>query len=448
MSHTNESSKKVFLMSLPIFLELMFQLLVGNIDQLMLSKFSQNSVAAVGNGNQIMNLVIVVLSTLCMGTTVMISQFLGADNKKRINEICNLSLWMIGALGLIVSSLVILMRRPLFHMMKVPAEIMDDTTQYLAVVGSFIAVQALYMVFASILRSFALVKEVMIASLVMNGLNIIGNAILINGMFGLPRLGILGAAISTNISKVIGLAILIYIFRKKKLAELSLRHLRPFPTASAKHLLFIGIPAGGQEFSYNTSQILILSFINFFGPQAITTKVYCSMMANLAYCYSLAIAQATQIVLGYMVGSNQLQPVRKRVMKTVYITWVVSLSVIALLYLNSDFVFGLFTNDPVVISLGKKILLVEFFLEIGRSVNIVMCKCLVSLGDVQYPVILSIISAWGIAVTLSYVLGVQQGWGLVGIWIAMAIDENLRGALFIHRFLKNKWKEKLSSIRI
>lgn len=70
-------SRKVFMMSVPIFIELLLQMLVGNVDQIMLSQFSQNSVAAIGNGNQIMNLIIIVLNMTSVGITIMISQYIG-----------------------------------------------------------------------------------------------------------------------------------------------------------------------------------------------------------------------------------------------------------------------------------------------------------------------------------------------------------------------------------
>lgn len=437
------NNKEVFKMSIPIFVELLLQLLVGNVDQLMISQYSQNSVAAIGNGNQIMNIVIIVLNTMSIATTVLISQYLGANDKTKISEVCNVSLVVISITSVIVTAFLLLFQRNLFIWLKVPDTVIDEACSYVKIVGSFILIQGLYMTFAAILRSFSLMKEVMMASAIMNVINIIGNAILINGLFGFPRLGIIGAAISTNISKCIGLVIVIILFAKKTNAQLSPKYLKPFPFKTLKSLLFIGLPSGGEALSYNLSQMFILKFINGFGTAIIATKVYCSMLANVAYVYSMAISQATQVVIGYLIGANRLDKVSKRVWNTIYISMSVSLFITLIIYIFSDIIFGFLTNDITIIELGKKIIFIEFFLEIGRSINIVMVRCLVAAGDVEIPVIVGILSAWSIAVFGGYFLGIHLGFGLVGIWIAMAIDECVRGLIFIIRFKSNAWRNKI-----
>ena len=93
-------------------------------------------------------------------------------------------------------------------------------------------------------------------------------------------------------------------------------------------------------------------------------------------------------------------------------------------------------------TLGRQIVLVEFILEVGRSVNIVMTRCLTTAGDVWYPVAIGIFSMWIVAVAGGWLLGHTLSWGLVGIWVAMACDEGLRGALFTLRFRQGQWRKK------
>ncbi len=432
----------IFMMSLPIFIELLLQLLVGNIDQFMMSQYSQDSVAAIGNGNQVMNIAIIVLNAMSLATTVLLAQYLGAKDKSKMTQICTISVGVIGVASLVATGLMVGFNEPLFTWMSVPDTVMTEACLYLKIVGSFILVQGLYMTFAAILRSYSMLKEVMLSSVIMNLLNIIGNAILINGLFGFPQLGVAGAAISTNISKCIGLGIVIYLFVKKIDATISLKSIQPFPMDLLKKLLFVGLPAGGQELSYNLSQMIILKFINIFGTAVIATKVYCSMLANVAYVYTMAISQATQIIVGYLMGSREFKEVERRVWSTIFISIIVSFSITLFVYLNSEAIFGLFTDDEMIITLGKQIIFIEFFLELGRSVNIVMTRCLVATGDVKFPVGVSLIGCWLIAVAFGYFLGVHLNLGLVGIWIAMAIDEILRAIIFMIRFKSGIWKTK------
>lgn len=435
-------NKTIFMMSLPIFVELLLQLLVGNIDQFMISKYSQEAVAAIGNGNQIMNIVIVVLNVMSVSTTILISQYLGAKNKSKGSEVSTASLLISSVFSILITILVILFNKQLFMWLKVPNEILAETSRYTVIIASFVLIQGIYMTINSILRSYALMKEVMYVSILMNMINIIGNAILINGLFKAPRLGIVGAAISTNFSKCIGLIAVTIILIKKVDIKISLKYLKPFPIDTIKKLLFIGLPSGGESLSYNLSQMIILKVVNIFGTSVIATRVYGNMLANVCYVYSLAIGQATQVVIGYLIGAGREDEVENRVWSVSVISLVASLAVTILIYFNSDAVFGIFSKDPVVLALGKKIIFIEIFLEIGRAINIVMTKCLIAAGDVYYPVLTTLTFSWVVAVGGSYILGVKLGLGLQGVWLAMMMDELIRAVIFAIRFKSCKWKNK------
>lgn len=434
-----KENKKLLLLSFPIFIELLLQLLVGNVDQLMLSQFSQKSVAAVGNSNQIMNIAIIAINTTCAATTILISQYLGAKNKQKVEEVCNISTAFILICSIFISLFVILYNKQIFQLLSLPNELMEQACQYLLFVGSFIVVQGFYMNITAILRAYTFTTEVMIASIVMNVTNIFGNLILINGYLGFPRLGILGAAISTNISKTIGLFLALYYLKKRIDVHFSFTYFVPKAFASLKKLLRVGIPGCMESLSYNVSQVFIMKFVNTFGTSVINTKVYSSMLANVAYVYSIAIAQAVQILIGYLIGEKKKQEITKKVWASIIIAITLSVSITMLLYFNSDLVFGLFTKDPVVLKLGKQLFFIELFLEIGRSINIVMVKVLVAAGDIKAPTTVGIIFQWGIAVVFSYILGVHFQMGIIGIWIAMTIDECIRGFIFTLRFRSGVW---------
>ena len=446
MNQPIEKTAYTLKLSFPIFIELLLQLLVGNVDQFMVSHISQDSVAAIGNANQLVNIVIIVLNVMSMATTILITRYIGANDRKGISTVCSVSVVMSLVSSVLATSVLVFFCRPLFGFLQVPASVMEEAVEYTTIVGGFLLVQGLYMTFAAILRSYSFTRDVMFVSLIMNLMNIGGNVILINGYLGFPKLGIVGAAISTNISKCIGLVIVFYLFCKKTDASIGRRYLKPFPFSTLKRLLSIGLPSGGEELSYNLSQMCILRFVNFFGTSVIATKVYCSMLANIAYVYSIAIAQATQIVIGYFIGMKLFSKIAKRVHTTVWLSMAISTCLTAIMYINSDAIFGIFTSDAEILALGKQILLIEFFLEIGRSVNISMVRCLIAVGDIKFPFLIGLGSSWLVATGGAYVLGVVFQWGLVGIWVAMAIDECLRGLLFLIRFKQGAWKGKMQAL--
>ena len=439
----SSQTRRVFHLSLPIFAELLLQLLVGNVDQFMLSHFGSAAVSAVGNGNQVMNVVVIVLETMSSATTILLTQHIGAGRQgEACDEIATVGVAVSAAFSAVMGLLLLCVPHVVFTILRTPAEAFDSACLYTRIVGGTVLVQGLYIELCAVLRSYTLLKEVVTASVVMNLLNVAGNAVLINGWLGLPRLGVTGAAISTCVSKAVGLTLVIWTLRQKCGVRFSVKYLRPFPMETFQRLLGIATPSGAEALSYNVSQIFILRFINLMGTTVIATKVYASMLANVAYVYSIAVAQATQILIGYMLGARKLDEVTRRVWSTIRIALVISELLTLCIFLFSDPIYSIFTPDPAIHALGRQIILVEFALEIGRSVNIVMTRCLTTAGDVWYPVIVGISSQWLVAVLGSWLLGHVLGGGLVGIWAAMACDEGLRGLLFLLRFRKGTWREK------
>ena len=436
-------TRRVFMLSLPIFAELLLQLLVGNIDQLMISKLGSAAVAAVGNGNQIMAVVIFVLETTSAATTILLTQNLGAQSSEdSCNEIATVGLSTATLFSILIGLVLLFLPHLLFGMLRTPAEAFAGSCLYLKIVGGTVLIQGLYIQLCAILRSYTLLKEVVVISVVMNLLNVIGNLLLINGWWGFPKLGIVGAAAATVLSKLAGLLLAVWILYKKCPVRFSLRYLFPFPKGTVRQLLGIALPMGTESLSYNVSQVFILRFINLMGTTVIATKVYASMLANVSYIYTVAIAQATQIIVGYLMGAGKVEEASQRVWSTTRIALFLSEFITLLLILFCDPIYNIFTTDPAIHALGRQILLVELALEIGRTINIIMVKTLTTAGDVWFPVVIGIFSMWTIAVLGGWLLGHSLAWGLVGIWIAMACDECLRGFLFTVRFRRGGWKKK------
>lgn len=165
---------------------------MGNADTLMLSQYSDKSVAAVGVSNQILNLIIVMFSFIATGTTVIISQFLGSRQKKEAMEVAYVSIGANFFISLTISAVVFFAAVPLLHMMGLSDALMPDAKVFLQVVGGLSFIQALIMTFSAILKSYGYTKDTMFVTIGMNILNIAGNFVVIFGLFGFPVLGVAG----------------------------------------------------------------------------------------------------------------------------------------------------------------------------------------------------------------------------------------------------------------
>ena len=435
-------SLSIWTLSWPIFIEVFLQLLVGNIDQLMMSHYSPQAVAAVANANQILNIFIMLIVVMSTATTILIAQYLGARNQSKLSEVCTVSLVLNFVFSSVAAVFFITCHKWIFTWLGIPPETMGDTSLYTTIVAAGLPIQAMYYALVAVFRGHSLTRITMYVALVMNIIHVGTNYILIFGHGPIPSLGVLGVSISTWLSKVIGLLIIVYLFKKLLQLKVSTVYLRPFPWQTVRSLLHISVPSGGETLSYQLSQTTIMKMVNIFGLAVINTKVYVYVIAMLCYVYTIALANASQVIVGFLMGAKRQNEVTNRVWKSMSLAIVISVGLAIFFYMTSDTVLSVFTTDSEILSLAHDVLLVEIFLELGRAVNIVMVGCLQAAGDIRTPMLVGVFGMWLCAVPLSYLFGIYWDWGLVGIWIAMAIDEILRGLLFIYRWQSGKWKEK------
>lgn len=437
----NSRSYLLFLMW-PLFIELVLQMLVSNVDQIMVAKSSPTAVAAIGNANVITNLLLISFSVVSMAATILITQYLGSGSREKVALTYTVSMVFNTAFGVLISLLLLFGTPWLLSLMKLPAEVIPECTLYLRIIGAGMVLQAIFLTFTAFLRSNALTRQCMFISVAINVINILGNFLLIGGVGSIPPLGVAGAAISSVLSRLVGCGLIYWMFRRHITERMHLSHLRPFPREHFKRLMMIGIPSGGESISYNLSQIVIQTMCNALPLFVITSRVYSNMFAMLSFLFVAAMGQATQIIVGFLMGARRTDETDRRVNSTLRISCLISFCVSLLLFLFCKPLFGLFTSDPQILDMCKTIMFIEIFLEQGRAGNIVLIRSLQAAGDIYFTIWLNIFSVWTIATGGGFLLGFVLGWGLPGIWIAMAIDECLRAVVLMLRWRSGKWRER------
>ena len=428
-------------MTWPVFIELLLQMLVGNIDQIMLSRYNATAVAAVGNANQIMTTLILTFNVISLAATIMLSQYLGAREYDKVEQIYTLAVCLNLVVSLVITGGLLLGADGLFSIMQVPMEARPEAKSYLLITALSLPCQALMLTFSAFLRAHAKMLVIMLSTGIINLINIVGNTAFIYGLGPMPRLGAAGAALSTSICRTAGMLMMIFaFFHTVQNARVSLKALRPFPTGLLKRFLGIGLPAGGEGLSYNLSQSTSLVFVNLMGTFAVTTRMYCAMFAQVCYMLISAVSQAVAIVVGYCVGAKDFDQADRQNWNALKTFTPITLIIAAVLAVFSQPLLSLFSSDPQVIALGRNVMIVEVFLELGRCFNILMVRNLQAVGDVRFPVLVGIASQWIVGVGVAWLLGIHFGLGLVGVWIAFALDENLRALIFVIRWKQGGWR--------
>jgi len=430
------------ILTIPVFIEMALVMMLGAVDTVMLSRYSDNSVAAVGLDNQLMSLVFLVYQFFSMGAAIICAQYIGAGFRKRLVQVVGMALVVNLLLGLAVSALLFLFAEPLLHLMGVRPELMGDALVYLRLTGALSFFQALSLTFSASLRSAGKVTYPMVVTGIVNVVNIVGNYALIFGRLGCPQMGVEGAAIATAASRAVATLLLGIIHFRRHIPSFPLRYFRPIPWLELRNLLFIGIPAMSENISYNLSQVVVTYFINQISNEALAARTYCANIIMFVFLFCLSVTQGGDILVGHLVGQRHHQAAY--VLGNYFFRWsmIITLGGSALLAVFGRDILSAFTDNPEIITMGVWVFVIDWFLEIGRTSNIFATSTLRATGDAYYPLVIAIIFNWTVAVGLSYVVGIPLGYGLIGMWICFALDENIRGIILMRRWRSGKWRTK------
>ena len=434
---------KLFPLAWPIFVETALFMLFGFIDVYVMSRYNDLAASAVNAANQAISVVTIVFSVISGASAVLISQYLGAEKKKSASKIAALSISFNVISGLVISIFLLLLCRPIMTLMGAKDEIMDFACQYLSVVGGFIFVQAYMSAVSVIIRNHGMTRITMYISLGMNILNAVLDVLLIPGFFGMPCLGVAGAAIATAVSRGMGAVVMtVFLFRKVESPKI-FRLMKPFPKKDLADIMKIGIPSALETFLYNLSQLVITSLVlNFLSPDELVTKTYVQNITMFFYLFSVAIGQASQILTGHYVGAKKLDKAYHSGFHAYFFALVFCTAISAGGILLRYPLMGIFTDNAAVITLGANIIIFNIILEFGRTTNLVIIANLRGAGDVYFPTACAIFSNWLISVFGAFLLAVVCGFGIYGLWAALAADECIRGVLMIIRWKSGKWRTK------
>ena len=429
-------------LTLPILVETLLIMTLGAVDTFMLSRHSDESVAAVGLANQMITFTFIIFEVINLGTSVLCSQYPGARLRDRMETVVGVSLVVNLIMGVAVSAGLYLYASEILAAMGLEGSMLAEGVGYMEIVGAFAFFQALQLTLSAVLRSNNKAVYPMMVILVVNCLNILGNYTLIFGKFGAPALGVQGAAISTATCRMVAMVILAVIVFRTTVRRFPVHIFRHWPRQEFRNLMKIGLPSAGEQMSYSCSQLVIAYFITSLGMEALAARTYCVNIIMYVYLFSIAISHAGAICIGHLVGAGRWEGayLMGRYVMKVALIWTLIFSF--LIALAGPAIMTTLTSNPQIIAFGVAILWIDVVLEIGRPINILFVNVLQAAGDVNYPFYVGLVWMWSVAVVCAYLFGITFGFGILGMWWMFALDENIRGVVFIRRWKSRRWQHK------
>lgn len=426
----------------PIFIEVFLQILMKLTDVFMLSFVSDQAVAAIGVVNQMMTFMFVLFNFTAMGAGVVVSQYVGANDKDGVKNTIASAITINLIFGLAVSLFVGLNRHSLLNLFSLEPELYAYASSYALIVGSALFAQAMILTVSSLLQAMGHTKDVMASVLIMNVLNVFGNYVLIFGALGFPRIGVTGVAISTAVVRILVMLGMFVLLTKRMPVKMSLASFFKLKKEYTAKILNIGVPSAGEQLSYNVSQLVLTVMITTLGATALATRVYSQNFMSVLVIFSLSIAKGMQIFIGQLVGAKKQDEAYEYMFMGFKFAGLVTIIIGSIFALFGRQIFGFFTDDPSLIALGSTIMVIELFLQPARTSNLVIISALRAAGDAKFPVMIGVTVMWGVLVPLAYLFGIVLGFGLPGIWMAMLIDEWIRGSLMFFRWKRKRWMNK------
>lgn len=437
------SEKRLSLVRLtwPIFLELFLFMLMGSVDTLMLSSVSDNAVSGVGAANQIISIAILVLEVIGSGAAIVVAQYLGSKKLSDAAQVTGNAITLNLAVGVLLSVIFLAFGGMMLRLLNVTGEIYGYAESYIHIVGGGIFLQALINALAATIRTHGFTKETMVVSLLMNIIHVAGNYALIFGHFGLPALGVQGAAISTVFSRLVCLLIFFWLLYRVMEVHVEWRYYIRLSKKFVLKILNVGIPSALESIVYQMCQLTFTLYVTYLGAEAMATRQYAVNISMYIYLFSMAIGMGTAIMVGHYVGERRNQDAYTRVFQSVKWALAATIVIDLIIILFRVPLMGLFTDDALIIKMGAQVILLSIVLETGRTVNIVIINSLRASGDAKFPVYMGLLSMVCMSLPLGYFLIFKLYMGLAGVWLAIAADEWARAVIMYFRWRSRAWEK-------
>ena len=423
----------------PIFVEQGLRVLIGTVDTLMVSHIGDDAVAGLSVANQIVMLFIISFAFIGIGSSVVITHHLGARDRQGADRISATAIATNFWIGFSVSVLVTIFSTPMLRLMQLPDAPLGYAKPFLALMGGTLFIESMNVSIAATLRAHTHTRDAMLVALGQNVLNVIGNCLLLFGLFGFPKLGVVGVAISSVFSRLAACVALWIILARRTHLKLGWRDFFCIEMKNVRRVLHIGLPAAGENISYWIAFMVITTFVAHMGATQLATQTYTLNINRWVILLNVSIGLGTEIIIGHLIGAGRFEEAYRELLRSLRIAFCCAIGGMIVLSILAPWLLGAFTHNQGIILAGTVLIRMGLLLEPGRVFNVVVISSLRATGDARFPVIAGLICMWGIWVPFAWLLGVKLGLGLIGIWISMICDEWTRGLLMYNRWAKRKW---------
>ena len=280
----------------------------------------------------------------------------------------------------------------------------------------------------------------MYVSLLVNVITICGNSCFLFGYFGIPVLGVEGVAISTVFSRAVASIVFIPLIIARTKTRIIPRFMFVFRKKVIYSILSIGLPGAGENLSWHSQNMFLTGIIASMGAMQLATHGIYFQIVQVLMLFSASVGMGTELLVAHYTGALKLDLANRQLIRSVKIGEIATVLLTFSMPLGTGaFLISLFTDNQEVLMIATPLFLLTVFQEPGRILNVIIINSLRATGDTKFPVIMAVISMWGISVPLGCFLALYMDMGLLGIWLGFTADEWVRGIAMVLRWRSKAW---------
>lgn len=436
------SKKTLIYLIMPLIVEQLLAVAVGMADTIMVASVGESGVSAVSLVDSVNILLINIFAALATGGAVVAGQYIGRNQNEKASRAGEQLIVFVTLISLVIMAVMYAGRSFILNVVfgSIEPIVAEYANTYMMIVFASIPFIAVYNSGAALFRAMGNSRITMKTSLIMNTINVVGNAILIYGF----RMGVEGVAIPTLLSRAVAAVIIVLLLRDESLViHISKPFKYKFDGKMVKNILQIGIPNGIENSMFQLGKILLLSVVSGFGTAAITANAVANTVTAFQFLPGAAIGLGLVTVVSQCVGAGDYDQARYYTKVLHKYAYMALAMINGIIILSSPFILKLYNLSPETAVLARKIII---FYGINACLvwplGFTLPNTLRAANDVRYAMIISIGSMWITRIGLGILFARYLGFGMFGVWIAMICDWYVRAAFFIRRYRGHKWQEK------
>lgn len=436
------SRRFLYTLIIPLIIEQVLMVSIGMADTVMIASAGESAVSAISLVDSITILIVQLFAAFATGGAVVASQYLGNKDHASANAAAKqlILLSLLASITLLILCMPFRKQIISFIFGSIETSVLEGGATYFIYILLSLPFLAAYNASAALFRSMGNSKISLWVSLVMNLVNVAGNAYFIFSL----HLGVIGAGLGTLLSRIIGSAIILALLTDPT-NQISVRNYRHWSLRwdMIKRILHIGIPNGIEGSVFQIGKLLVQGFIAAFGTASIAANAIANSVASFVNIPGGAIGLASITVIGQAVGAKRPDQAVFYGKKLLFAAYIAMIVVAIPVFIFAPKIVPIFNLSAEATELASNVIQsAMIFSSILWPTAFSLPNFLRAAGDAKFTMVVSMVSMWASRVGMSYLLAIVFGWGIYGVWFGMYIDWIFRSICFITRFARGKWKTK------